>query len=241
MIRIKVTTDAKTGNLVQHFKMANGQKLRVHGSLTPRVEEMRQLGEFGVAIIKGRVSKGKGSDDAPMKPLSIFQRSRWSKKQQRYVKYGDPINPGKDHRDLWGPGADGYGPLAKGHMLDAFSVRSVSEREVRMDITTQWARVKARVNEIRSAWFGWSPNDLKNLTVAAEVIFKTKITDIAVMLGLQGSLGSKPIWMNPWAAIAPNSADARWAEALRSKISSGTVLRKGYHTRSLTNWKARQR
>jgi hypothetical protein len=226
MIRVKVTTDAKTGQLVQHFKTKSGAKFRVLGQLTPRVNDMRLLGEFAVAIIKGRVSKGIGSDDAPMKPLSMFQRSRWSKKQQRYVKYGNPINPGKDHRDLRGPGADGFGPWAKGHMLDAFSVRSVSEREVRMDITTAWARGKARVNEIRSPWFGWSVNDLKNLTVAAESIFHQKITDIAVMLGLQGSRGNKPIWMNPWAAIAPHSADARWAAALRSKIAAGPVNRR---------------
>jgi hypothetical protein len=81
------------------------------------------------------------------------------------------------------------------HMLDNFTVRSASESTVRMDLTQQWARDRARANEQRSPWFGFSPNDVRAITLMAQQIFKAMVTDMAVRL--HGEKGGS-VWMNPF-------------------------------------------
>jgi hypothetical protein len=81
------------------------------------------------------------------------------------------------------------------HMLDNFTVRSASESSVRMDLTQQWARDRARANEQRAPWFGFSPNDVRAITLMAQQIFKAMVTDMAVRL--RGEKGGS-VWMNPF-------------------------------------------
>lgn len=115
------------------------------------------LGRFAIQTIRERVSRGIGSDDAPMPPLSgrgsavtrdgKFLRQRPGYREQKQRAGGRPI------RDLYGKGDQG------GHMLDNFTVREATTTSVRMDITSRSARVKARANERRSPWFGFSERD----------------------------------------------------------------------------------
>jgi hypothetical protein len=171
----------------------NGSKLKL-GGFGFRKYQMVKLGEIAVASVKARVAKGVGSDDATMKPLNV-PYANWK------ARHGM-----KPVRDLSGPGGRTYVEERKGkkytrtvraesaHMLDNFTVRYADEMTVRMDITANWARIRARSNEQRAPWFGFSTNDTRAIAEAAQKMFGGIVTDLAVRL--KGKSGS-PIWMNP--------------------------------------------
>ena len=134
--------------------------------LTIGQERMQELGEFAIKTIRGRVSKGIGSDDSPMPPLKVsphagarFKIHGQSRQILTYAqwksKHGlQPI------RDLKGTGKDG------GNMLDNISVRTVSGSSVTIALTARKARQKALANEKRAPWFSFSDADSK--AIAAE-------------------------------------------------------------------------
>lgn len=248
MIVLKAKLTDKSGAPLalpwRRVQMGNGQQVRFFGAEIGFTElQMLSLGNFAVDVIKDRVSRGIGSDDAPMPALKIARRKRWSKKQNRWVEYSQQDSGyGKVKR------LAGRQPIRDltftGGMLNDFSVRSVSASEVRMDITTVEGRMKARVNEIRAPWFGWSPADLVKLVTKAKQLFGDMVQDIGVtMAGRFGQLRrsltggwsiinggkyttAKPIWMNPWGKVAPGSRDAASMENLRVRIRSGSVRRR---------------
>jgi hypothetical protein len=80
------------------------------------------------------------------------------------------------------------------HMLDNFTVRYADELVVRMDITAQWARDRARGNEMRAPWFGMSPNDVRAIVLFAQSLFHANVTDLAVRLKVQTG---PAVWMSP--------------------------------------------
>lgn len=246
MIVLKAKLTDKEGQPLampwRRVQMASGQRVRFFGAEIGFTElQMFALGNFGVEVIKERVSRAIGSDDAPMPALKSRKAKRWSKSQKRYVEYGreSKFSYANRKKDA------GLQPIrdlrVSGDMLDDFSVRSVSASEVRMDITTAESRMKARVNEIRAPWFGWSPSDMVKLIARARQMFGDMVQDIGVtMAGRFGKLTrtaaggwsvtsggkyttAKPIWMNPWGHVAPNSLDARSMEDLRVRIKSGSV------------------
>jgi hypothetical protein len=197
---------------------------------------MLTLGQYALDTIKARVTKGIGSDDAPMKPLT-----------ERYRTFKELIGL-QPIRDLHGPGkttymartyvkdaAQHFGGKVRGwrnglvnpfafnarnrlphaggrpyittqkdirfrsvgggaHMLDNFTVRYADELVVRMDITAQWARDRARGNEMRAPWFGMSPNDVRAIALYAQSLFHANVTDLAVRLKVQSG---PAVWMNP--------------------------------------------
>ena len=160
-----------------------------------RKYQMVQLGQVAVGAVKARVAKAVGSDDAAMKPLA----DRY--KVWKAAKGMNPI------RDLTGPGSRTYKDTSKkhkgairtiradgAHMLDNFTVRYADELTVRMDISAQWARIRARANERRAPWFGFSPNDIRTIMNSARVMFGVNITDLAVKLRAQRG---SAVWMNP--------------------------------------------
>ena len=135
-----------------------GAKFRIGTSgWTPGTQQMYAFGQFGADIIKARVAKGIGSDDAPMPQLKAKYPGRGypALKQRRGLK---PI------RDLTGIGSGG-------HMLDAMTVRYADESTARIDITQQLARQKASNNERLAPWFGWSPADCAKLQFYGRNIF----------------------------------------------------------------------
>lgn len=134
----------------------NGGKVKLTGE-GPQKYQWFELGKYAVETIRDRVSRGIGSDDAPMPALSgrgssvsangKFVRQRPGYREQKQRAGGKPI------RDLFGKGNQG------GHMLDGLRVREATPTSVRIDITSRWGRIKARANEQRSPWYGFSAND----------------------------------------------------------------------------------
>jgi len=162
--------------------------------------EMGRLGAAAIASIQARVSRGIGSQDQPMPPLTPRYRA-WK------TKIG-----GSGLRDLRGPGALTYkvqrkgktavrhiGKAASSHMLDNITVREATESRVRIDITDTFSRIKARANERRAPWFGLSPSDIRNVYAAARQIFGPTLINVGGALrGARGGvLGSSAIWMDP--------------------------------------------
>ncbi len=215
MITLKVGQNKK-GEFWRRVQMGSGQRVRFWGeSIGFRQLQMLQLGNYGVQVILDRVAKGIGSDDAPMPPLQQQTRStRWSKSRNGLVSTGAP---GYGPRKAAGGGANVRDLNYTGDMLSNLSVRSVSETQVRMDITKSQERMKARANEIRSPWFGWSPRNVANLIALARRLWGEQLT--AVGLGNRQAYGSAQIWMNPFAHHYPGSRDAVWATGLRSRIA----------------------
>lgn len=138
----------------------NGGKVNLVGE-GPQKYQWFALGQFAIRMIRERVARGVGSDDAPMPALSgrgsaisvdgrfVRQRPGYREQKQRFG--GKPI------RDLYGRGNQG------GHMLDDLRVREATPTGVRMDITSRWGRIKARANEKRAPWFGFSPADQRSI------------------------------------------------------------------------------
>lgn len=196
-----------------------------------RTQQMLQIGQFAIQVIRERLAKGIGSDDAAMKPLKPGYQ-KWKQ------KIGLP-----PIRDLIGPGATLYSRTVSKdsvsakrwaaatkaaanariltsaggrratsaafagtnrvklvsrvrggtHMLDNLGVRYADSSSVRMDITQDFARVKARANERRSPWFGFSPNDVRRIIDFAKALWGVNISDLAVKL--RGH--SRAVWMDP--------------------------------------------
>jgi hypothetical protein len=180
-----------------------------------RKYQMARLGQIAVAALKARVARGVGSDDAPMGALA--ERYRRQKQQYGLNPIRDLRGPGQTTymKRTYGSGGRRYVMTASGarsftmsratirfrsegggaHMLDNFTVRYADENAVRMDITAQWARDRARSNERRSPWFGFSPNDVRVILVAARQMFHMNITDFAAKFrGVSGSA----VWMDPF-------------------------------------------
>lgn len=144
------------------------------GGLDPKRYQMLALGNYAANLMKDRVMRGKGSDDARMPELKPAYRGRKSR------------GGGAPFRNLFGPGI-------KGHMLDALRCTYADDRIARVDISTQMGRVKARANEQRAPWFGLSPADQLKLSDEFRKIFGFSS---AVAVGRQMA-GAPTPWMNP--------------------------------------------
>lgn len=134
----------------------NGKKVKLVGD-GPGKYAWFQAGQAAIRTMRERIAKAVGSDDAPMPPLSgrgsavtldgkfVRQRPGYREQKQRFG--------GKGVRDLYGRGNQG------GHMLDDLRVTEAGPTYVKMGITTRWGRTKARANEKRAPWFGFSTRD----------------------------------------------------------------------------------
>lgn len=203
-----------------------GRRVRLIG-FGPRKYQLFALAQAGVRSIKARVSQGIGSSDAPMPPLKGKQRSRYSEKQQRWVtfgpaEYGWPrekrkagLNP---IRDLTGTGADG------GHMLDALRVTSASDTRATIDISTRKGRLKARSNEQRAPWFGFSGRDVRSMMEAARKIWGQNVEAFGAQFrGVNARANAEvPIWMDPLgisSRIGQRSSNPSVAGRIADKLS----------------------
>lgn len=188
---------------------------------SPRAWQMAELGQEGVNSILTRVAQGIGSDDAAMPPLKATRRARWSTKQQKWVEYGQAKSYYAERkqraglrpiRDLYGMGVGWTGKSLKrgrvrggtSHMLDALRVTSASPTQARIDITTRDARTKARANEQRAPWFGFSGRDVRNLHAAAQRIWKENIADFRVRMSGGGSVWMDPLGISSRAGMVSN-------------------------------------
>ncbi len=176
----------------------------------PRAYQMAALAQVGVNSIKARLAKGIGSDDTPMPPLKNKKGKAYGKMWKgRWIEFG-PETPGYADmkgttlRTLRGAGVGWTGAGAKRkrrksetHMLDDLRVTSASPTQARIDITKQDSRIKARRNEQRAPWFGFSGRDVRNMLEAARKIWGTNIAAFTAGFRGAGRGANGPIWMDP--------------------------------------------
>ena len=163
-----------------------GKNLRIAG-MGPRKYQMLKIAQYGIQLIRERVSRGIGSDDAPMPGLKV----RVSRSGNRYGYAIQKARKGLGNtRNLYGTGQQG------GHMLDAIRVTYVDDKRASIDITTRSGRQKARANEQRTPWYGWSRNDSRKLAEFARNEMGS-IVNVGVGLSRGRSFGSSTFWMNP--------------------------------------------
>lgn len=141
--------------------------------------QMYDLARVALDSIKQRVARGIGSDDAPMAGL-----------KKGYAIWKTKHGLG-NKRNL----------VVTGGMLDSFQIRSVSATEARMDITSRDGRMKARENERRTPWFGWSASDVKAIIAKAQTLWGSAMRDFALQMQGRSAQGSfrtaSPVWMDP--------------------------------------------
>lgn len=149
----------------------DGKRVTLKGFGT-RPAQMLQLGRAGLLSVKGRVARGVGLEDSPMKPLKRYRRI--------VRRDGSALNLGPDRGYLGRKIKAGKKPIRDlnftGAMLDNLSVRSASQNDVRIGFTTKIARQKALANQQREPWLGWSTSDADTVTKKAQQVFKNSVS-----------------------------------------------------------------
>lgn len=144
--------------------------------------QMQKGGEFAIATVKKRVSKGIGSDDAAMPALSGKQhavKGTSGRGRDKFVRVAPGYAGWKSShglqpiRDMRGDGLEG------GHALDNLSVRSVSSTQARIAFTQQKARNKMRWNEKRTPFCSFSDADRKAIVAFYAGMFGEAVKVVA--------------------------------------------------------------
>lgn len=163
IVKSRIVTNRAGGFSAIAVQTDTGARFRIGaGGWNPGTQAMYGLGQFGIKLIKNRVSKSIGSDDNPMPALKTRLRRDGSERRgYKQIKQRAGLNP---FRDLTGLNKND-------HMLQNLSVRFANEDSVRMDFTKRSARMKARANEKLAPWFGWSVQDLIKLKAESRSIF----------------------------------------------------------------------
>jgi hypothetical protein len=175
MILLKTAVDKKSGMLMRQYQFGStGAKVRFYGELNFGTRAMYALAKFALATMLNRVSKAIGSNDQPMKPL-----------KKGYAIHKTRLGRG-NKRNL----------LYSGDMLRNISIRSVSEYQARIDLTSAKQRMKARQNEVKSPWYGWSPNDIARMSVRAQQLYRGRVSEFG-FVSSSSARNAQPIWMDP--------------------------------------------
>lgn len=165
MVKLRITK-RKNGSESLWYKSAQG-RVRV-GSASQdwvKARDVMALGTYGIELQREQCAAGLGSDGMPMPAL----RPKYAPWKRKIGKSGI--------RDLYGPGKDG-------HMLDDIRVTYISDSECRYGITRKSSRDKARGNENRAPWWGWSPASVQKLAQRASEIFGMSTADFLISMGL---------------------------------------------------------
>jgi hypothetical protein len=208
-------TKKKDGKEVLWFRDTQG-RVRTTASATAnwtKAEQIRSLVDYGISLQIAQARAGLGSDGAQMPPLKQPQRKkRFSTSQKKVVEYGtqDTGYPAfkrrlglKPIRDLYGPGGkvvteskttgkkrylrSASHMQGRGHMLDDLRVNFLSDTKGTFAITTQASRVKARANQERAPWWGWSAASYRKLQQRAAELFGSGPAERLFELGLIGA------------------------------------------------------
>jgi hypothetical protein len=106
------------------------------------------------------VGAGLGSNDTRMRALSL-----------RYARFKSKTGRGAE-RDL----------KFTGKMLQNFQVRTVSEKNARIENSTRLDRQKARANNQIDAWIPWSRQNVTKIVGEARKAFKDNVRDLRLRL-----------------------------------------------------------
>lgn len=165
MIKLRVSKNEK-----EWFRDSSGRRVGI-GSRSQNWATARQLTElalYGRELQRGQALAGIGSDGSPMPGL-----------RRGYAIRKNKSGLG-NRRNLYGKGNVG------GHMLDAMRINYVSDTRVQYSITDRANRDKARGNERKAPWWGWSPASMRSMVDRASEIFQTGVVEKLFSLGLIG-------------------------------------------------------
>lgn len=170
----------KDGRQVARFRDTQGlvrtsPALAGNTSLWTRAEQVRELADYGILLQLQQCAAGLGSDGAPMPPLKSPKR-KFAVRQAGFVRFSQ-----KSIRNLYGTGKEG------GHMLDFIRVNYLDDRKATIAITSKHQRDKARGNERRYPWWGWSPASMRKLRERAAQVFGTGVAEQLFERGVIGA------------------------------------------------------
>lgn len=167
----------KDGRQIARFRDSQGLVRTAVGMSAQRwtrAEQIRSLADYGILLQLQQAAAGLGSGGTPMPPLKSGKQ-RFAGRRDGVVQFSR-----KSIRNLYGTGKDG------GHMLDFIRVNYVDDRKATFAITSKVQRDKARGNERRSPWWGWSPLSMQKLRQRAAETFGTGVAERLFDLGLIG-------------------------------------------------------
>lgn len=180
----------KDGREVARFRDTQGlvrTRVGITGAEWSRAETVKQWAEYGIQLQKEQALAGLGSSGSPMPPLkgsgkSVFLARKNGKAHFGRRTYGQlKSSLGlKPIRDLYGPGKDG-------HMLDAIRMNYLDDRKATFTISSKKQRDKARGNERRAPWWGWSPANARKMREKAAELFGSGPAERLFELGLIGA------------------------------------------------------
>ncbi len=82
-------------------------------------------------------------------------------------------------------------------MLDEIRINSLDDRQATISITSNQARIKARANERRAPWWGWTAESVAKLTALAAEIWQGGTAEYLAGMGLIGAAAlseAKRLW-----------------------------------------------
>lgn len=180
----------KDGREVARFRDTQGL-VRTRPGLQnfTRLEQVRELTNYGILLQLAQLDAGLGSNGQAMKPLAP-NYSKWKSKIGLDPK-----------RNLLGPGGlvkttDKNGNkrilrsaghmMGRGHMRDDIRINYLDDKKATIAITNTASRNKARGNEQKSPWWGWSPASIQKLRQKSGEMFGTGPAERMFELGLIG-------------------------------------------------------
>lgn len=197
MPKIRITK-LKDGREQAWFRDVQGRvRTRLDSNWT-RADQVKRVADYGIVLQVDQARAGVGSDGARMPPLkgghhavfvaraggrAVFQRKTYADRKRAMGL--QPI------RDLWGPGKDGH------HMLEDIRINYLDDRRATIAITSKMGRIKARANEQRAAWWGWTAASVRKLNSFAAEVFQTGTAEALFSMGLIGAAAlaeAKRMW-----------------------------------------------
>jgi hypothetical protein len=167
----------KDGRQVARFRDSQGlvrTRVGITAAQWTRAEQVRDLADYAILLQLEQARAGVGSDGSPMPPLKS-RRLKFAGRHNGIAQFAR-----KSLRDLYGTGKEG------GHMLDFIRVNYLDDTKATIAITSKHQREKARGNERRYPWWGWSPASMRKLRERSAQIFGTGVAERLFELGLIG-------------------------------------------------------
>jgi len=189
--KIQITLK-KDGRQVAWFRDTAGRVRTSTGSMNwTRAEQIRDLANFGILRQLAQLDAGLGSDGQPMKPLAAGY-AQWKSKvglepKRNLLGLGGlvkTVNPKTGAKRILHSATHMSG---RGHLRDDIRINQVDDRQATISITNTASRNKARGNERRAPWWGWSPESARQMTARAAQIFQTGVAEYLYTMGLIGA------------------------------------------------------
>lgn len=186
-------TKYKDGRVVQSFRDTQGRVRTVVGiseNRWTRAEQVRELADYGILLQLAQLDQGLGSDGMPMKALSARYAS-WKARVGLEPKRnllglgGRPVvtNTKGVQRQL----RSARYMAGRGHMRDDIRVSYVDDQKATITISNEASRIKARANETKAPWWGWSPASYRLMQQRAAQLWGAGPAERLFQLGMIGA------------------------------------------------------